>query len=108
MTILKDSILREANMKSAKLFSANLRGADLRDANLAGADLRRADFKGALLEGANLTGAILDENALKQAGDFHGGDGVSRIERIALQLSKHRATKKISPAVARIGKVLPF
>lgn len=106
MAILKNANLREANMKGAKLFHANLRGADLRSADLGGADMRHVDLTGALLQDANLSGAIMDDNALEQTGDLKLGGGVSRLEKLALRLSKHSASKRVYPFVAKARKAL--
>jgi hypothetical protein len=83
---LKNANLREANLQNANLLRANLEGADLRKANLSGADLRKARLSGALLSDANLTDTIFDSDAhmeLKWSREAY----VSRLERIALQLS---------------------
>jgi uncharacterized protein YjbI with pentapeptide repeats len=104
MAVLEAANLREANLRGAKLFYANLKDADLRGANLAGADLRQANLKGALLQDAKLTGALMDPGALEQTEDLYAGSEVSRLEKIALRLSKRRAAKRIYPALLKAKK----
>jgi hypothetical protein len=105
MAILKNANLREANMKNAKLYHANLRGADLRRANLTGADLRQVDLTGAWLKDANLLDAVIDADAFEQF-EILVEEGVSRIERIALRLSRHRRSKLIHPAVVKARRAV--
>lgn len=95
MAGLKNTNLRKANLQNSNLRRANLTGADLRGANLRGADLWQADLSGALLKNANLTGAILDPYTLKKLENLCEGC-VTRLERIALRLSKFRQSN--SPA----------
>jgi len=93
LAVLENANLREANMRGAKLYRTNLRGADLRRANLRGADLRGADLTGARLKNAVLTDALIDADALEHTADLLEG-GVSRLERIALKLSKPKKAKR--------------
>jgi len=56
---LRYSILIEADLSNANLSGANLRNVDFTGANLNGADLSRADLTGAIFTNANLEGANL-------------------------------------------------
>jgi uncharacterized protein YjbI with pentapeptide repeats len=97
LAILENANLRQANMAGSKLFRASLRGANLGSVNLRGADLRGADLIGVRLRDADLTDIIIDSETLKQIQNLYE-QGVSRLEKIALLLSKHKKVKRLHPA----------
>ncbi len=64
---LQGAILREANLRGARLGSANLQAANLSAGKLQGAHLERADLQGANLSGANMQSARLSKANLEGA-----------------------------------------
>ena len=75
---LKNVDLRRTNLSGADLRGANLRDSDLSEADLSGADLSvanlsNADFKGAILTGTDLSYANLSDADLSGA-DLSGAD----------------------------------
>lgn len=70
--LLKNCDLRGARLAGTELRGANFSLSDLRGADLRGADLRGADLEGAKLAGADLRGADLRGAALTAASFFEG------------------------------------
>ena len=64
---LKHALLRDANLKSSRLFLSNLNGAFLDNADLSDAKLGQADLSGAWLRNTGLTDADLESAKLTGA-----------------------------------------
>lgn len=82
--LLKNCDLRGARLAEADLRGCNLSLSDLRGADLRGADLRGADLEGARFEGADLRGADLRETALT-ATSFVGEAGEARVDGVRFE-----------------------
>jgi len=99
--------LSAADMSGARLGSADLHGADLRGADLRGAELRNADLHGAELRNADLHGAKMYDVDLRGA-DLHGADlHCADLHGADLRGAKMYGALNIPDYVSAVTKIVP-